>query len=188
MLTPLLEDATACRAARSGRAARSCSTSATSTASTSSTPPIPASGRWSTARCAYLPRDALPAASRGPPIRRSRSRQYAGEVGTSPEADRRDEGEGPGRRRRPRSPSRSTSTARSSSRGRPFIGGDSPSIADIRLAATLEFLHAIDYDFPAWATDYMARVESALGEAYSEPAADVRGYIEYVKSQAAATV
>ena len=29
----------------------------------------------------------------------------------------------------------------------------------------------------------MARVESALGEAYSEPAADVRGYIEYVQSQ-----
>ena len=68
--------------------------------------------------------------------------------------------------------------------GRPFIGGDRPSIADIRLAATLEFLKAIDYDYPAWATDYMARMEETLGEAYSEPAADVRGYIEYVKSQA----
>jgi glutathione S-transferase len=32
--------------------------------------------------------------------------------------------------------------------GRRFIGGDSPSIADIRWAATLEFLRAIDYDFP----------------------------------------
>jgi glutathione S-transferase len=32
--------------------------------------------------------------------------------------------------------------------GRRFIGGDLPSIADIRLAATLEFLHAIDYPFP----------------------------------------
>jgi hypothetical protein len=42
---------------------------------------------------------------------------------------------------------------------------------------------AIDYDFPAWATEYMARVEAALGDAYSEPAADVRGYIDYVKSQ-----
>src|SRR4051794_20634324 len=51
--------------------------------------------------------------------------------------------------------------------GRDFIGGDQPSIADIRLTATLEFLHAIDYDFPAWATEYMERVESALGEAYS---------------------
>jgi glutathione S-transferase len=61
--------------------------------------------------------------------------------------------------------------------GRKFIGGDSPSIADIRLAATLEFLHAVDYDFPGWATEYMAAVESALGDAYSEPAADVRGFV-----------
>src|SRR5262249_41089718 len=68
--------------------------------------------------------------------------------------------------------------------GRPFIGGERPAIADIRLAATLEFLKAVDYDFPAWATDYMARMEETLGDAYSEPAADVRGYIEYVRSQA----
>jgi len=61
--------------------------------------------------------------------------------------------------------------------GQTFIGGDRPTIADIRLAATLEFLRAIDYDFPAWAEDYMKAVESALGEAYSEPAADVRGYV-----------
>ena len=66
--------------------------------------------------------------------------------------------------------------------GRPFIGGDTPSIADIRWAATLEFLRAIDYEFPAWAEEYMSRVESALGDAYSEPAADVRGYVESVKS------
>src|SRR5438094_786649 len=65
--------------------------------------------------------------------------------------------------------------------GRTFIGGDHPSIADIRLAATLEFLRAIDYPFPDWAESYMAAMESALGEAYSEPAADVRGYIESVK-------
>jgi glutathione S-transferase len=65
--------------------------------------------------------------------------------------------------------------------GKPFIGGESPSIADIRLAATLEFLRAIDYDFPAWAEEFMTRMESALGDAYSEPAADVRGYIESVK-------
>src|SRR5262249_8861123 len=31
-----------------------------------------------------------------------------------------------------------------------FIGGASPSIADIRLAASLEFLNAIDYSFPGW--------------------------------------
>ena len=36
--------------------------------------------------------------------------------------------------------------------GKRFIGGSSPSIADIRLAATLEFLSAIDYDLPGWAT------------------------------------
>ncbi len=70
--------------------------------------------------------------------------------------------------------------------GRRFIGGDEPSIADIRLAATLEFLNSIDYEFPAWAREYMAAMESSLGEAYTEPAADVRGYIAYVRSQATA--
>jgi glutathione S-transferase len=68
--------------------------------------------------------------------------------------------------------------------GRKFIGGDRPSIADIRLAATLEFLHSIDYSFPEWVSGYMDSMEEALGDAYSEPAADVRGYIEYVKGQA----
>jgi glutathione S-transferase len=65
----------------------------------------------------------------------------------------------------------------------PFIGGDQPSIADMRLAATLEFLRAIDYDFPSWVEEYLGRMEDALGDAYSEPAADVRGYIDHVKSQ-----
>jgi glutathione S-transferase len=68
--------------------------------------------------------------------------------------------------------------------GRTFIGGDHPSIADIRLAATLEFLRAIDYDFPAWAEEFMAAMENALGNAYSEPAADVRGFVESAKSPA----
>jgi glutathione S-transferase len=67
---------------------------------------------------------------------------------------------------------------------RKFIGGDEPSIADIRLAATLEFLRAVDYDFPTWAEEYMSAVEGALGEAYSEPAADVRGFVEGAKAQA----
>jgi glutathione S-transferase len=66
-------------------------------------------------------------------------------------------------------------------KGKKFIGGDTPSIADIRLAATLEFLRAIAYDFPAWAEEYMTAMETALGDAYSEPAADVRGYIAQVK-------
>jgi glutathione S-transferase len=64
-----------------------------------------------------------------------------------------------------------------------FIGGSEPSIADMRLAASLEFLRAIDYDMPEWLSDYMAAMEHALGDAYSEPAGDVRGYIAHVKSQ-----
>lgn len=66
---------------------------------------------------------------------------------------------------------------------KPFIGGAKPSIADIRLAATLEFLAAIDYALPDWAKAYVANIERTLGPAYAEPAADVRGYIGYVKSQ-----
>jgi glutathione S-transferase len=64
-----------------------------------------------------------------------------------------------------------------------FIGGAKPSIADMRLAATLEFLAVVDYDLPAWAKKYMAAMEKSLGKAYAEPAADVRGYIAYIKSQ-----
>lgn len=69
-----------------------------------------------------------------------------------------------------------------------FIGGgDSPTIADIRLACTLEFLAVTDTGLPSWATDYIGRVESALGDAYSEPAADVRGYVAQVTGEAVAT-
>jgi glutathione S-transferase len=68
--------------------------------------------------------------------------------------------------------------------GRPFIGGDHPSIADMRLAATLEFLRAIDYPFPDWTEEFMKRMEETLGAAYSEPAADVRGFVASVKSPA----
>ena len=68
--------------------------------------------------------------------------------------------------------------------GKRFIGGDAPCIADIRLAATLEFLNAIDYDMPGWVSDYMVAMEEALGEAYSEPAGDVRGFIAQVKAPA----
>ena len=70
--------------------------------------------------------------------------------------------------------------------GRTFIGGDHPSIADIRFAASLEFLRAIDYELPQWAEDYLAAMESALGEAYTEPASDVRGYVASVKGAAVA--
>jgi glutathione S-transferase len=69
--------------------------------------------------------------------------------------------------------------------GKPFIGGDHPSIADIRLAATLEFLRVIDYDLPGWAEEFMSAMESELGDAYSEPAADVRGFVASMKAPAA---
>ena len=49
------------------------------------------------------------------------------------------------------------------------------------LRETVRELH--DYDLPDWASSYKGAMESALGEAYTEPAADVRGYIQYVKSQ-----
>lgn len=65
--------------------------------------------------------------------------------------------------------------------GEPFIGSGSPSIADMRLAATLEFLRAVDYAMPAWAETYMTAMEASLGDAYTEPAADVRGFIQSVK-------
>jgi glutathione S-transferase len=67
-----------------------------------------------------------------------------------------------------------------------FIGGDQPSIADIRLACTLEFLAVTDLELPEWTKDYLERVESALGEAYTEPAGDVRGYIAQATGQAVA--
>jgi glutathione S-transferase len=68
--------------------------------------------------------------------------------------------------------------------GRRFVGGDSPSIADIRFAASLEFLRAVDYPFPGWAEEYLTGIESALGDAYTEPAADVRGYVASVRPEA----
>ena len=69
--------------------------------------------------------------------------------------------------------------------GKQFIGASSPGIADIRLAATLEFVRAIDYPMPDWAVEYMSAIESALGEAYTEPASDVRGFVASVKSAVA---
>jgi glutathione S-transferase len=67
---------------------------------------------------------------------------------------------------------------------RKFVGGDRPSIADIRIAASLEFLRSIDFDFSPRIEQLRGDVEEALGDAYSEPAADVRGFVESVKSPA----
>ena len=69
-----------------------------------------------------------------------------------------------------------------------FIGGDSPTIADIRLAATLEFLAATDAGLPDWAKSYVDRVEGALGTAYTEPAADVRGFVAQATGQVSESV
>ena len=66
--------------------------------------------------------------------------------------------------------------------GKKMIGGDKPTIADIRLAVTLEFLDAIDYDLPGWAKEHKEAVESALGDAYSEPASQVREFVGSAKS------
>jgi glutathione S-transferase len=68
-----------------------------------------------------------------------------------------------------------------------FIGGDKPSIADIRLVCTLEFLAVTDNELPNWLKEYTERVETALGDAYREPAADVRGYIAQATGEAVAT-
>jgi glutathione S-transferase len=107
--------------------------------------------------------------------------QYAGEVGTS-EAD--DELKAKAQKDAEAALAEPLEVYRSFFLdGRTFIGGDTPSIADIRLAASLEFLRVIDYPFPAWAEEYMSAIEESLGEAYTEPAADVRGYIDYVRSQ-----
>jgi glutathione S-transferase len=109
--------------------------------------------------------------------------QYAGEVATAPDAD--DEMKEKARQDSEAAIAQPLEAyEKHFLAGRRFIGGDSPSIADIRLAATLEFLKAIDYDFPAWATEHMSAVEEALGDAYSEPAADVRGFVEGAKAPA----
>jgi glutathione S-transferase len=109
--------------------------------------------------------------------------QYAGEVATAPEAD--DDMKARAREDAEAALAQPLDAYNTFFLdGKKFIGGEHPSIADIRLAATLEFLRSIDYEFPAWAEEYMSAVEEALGEAYSEPAADVRGYVASMKSPA----
>lgn len=68
-------------------------------------------------------------------------------------------------------------------RGDDFIGGSTPTIADFRLASSFEFLPAISYQLPHWAQHYQQRMEQQLGQTWLEPAADVRGFLAYVKSQ-----
>ena len=49
-----------------------------------------------------------------------------------------------------------------------------------------ELARRVKAELPDWTKDYMQRVESALGDAYTEPAGDVRGYIAQVTGQAVA--
>jgi glutathione S-transferase len=108
--------------------------------------------------------------------------QYAGEVATAPNAD--DDMKAQAQKDAEAAIAQPLDAYREFFlEGQTFIGGDSPSIADIRLAATLEFLHAVDYAFPVWAKEYMTAVETSLGEAYSEPAADVRAFVANARSQ-----
>ena len=139
-----------CRRARSGRAARSCSTSATSTASTSFYPTDPGERAMVDSAMFYLIGTFYPLVTRAtyPALGFP---QYPGEVGDV-RRRRRHEGEGAaGRRGRARRAARA-STAPSSSDGqavhRRRPRRRSPTSGWPR---TLEFLHAIDYDFPAWA-------------------------------------
>ena len=167
------------RRARCGRAARSCSTSEPPRARGASTPPTRPSGPRSTARCSISSGRCI-RCSRARPIRPSGSRSTPARWAVG--RGRRAEGEGPaGRRGRARRPARGL--PRVLPRRQPVHRRRAPTIADIRFAASLEFLRAIDYAFPAWAEEYMGAMEEALGEAYSEPAADVRGYVDYVKGQ-----
>lgn len=62
--------------------------------------------------------------------------------------------------------------------GKPFIGGTKPSIADMKLAAAIEFIAVVDYFLRARTATYMAAIERSLGNAYSELTADVRGCID----------
>ncbi len=107
--------------------------------------------------------------------------QYAGEVGHL-RGRGRDQGEGgKGRRGGPRGAPRGLQRVVPGRQGR-FVGGaKSPTIADIRLAVTLEFLDSIDYDMPKWASDHKQAVEDALGDAYSEPASEVREFVASTK-------
>ena len=63
-------------------------------------------------------------------------------------------------------------------RDRRFIGGDRPSIADIRFAASFEFLRSIDYPFSPRVEQFLSDMEHAHGYAYSDDDNEVGGYFE----------
>jgi glutathione S-transferase len=75
---------------------------------------------------------------------------YPGEVATSDESD--DEKEA-ARKSAEAALSRILEVSPDSSLMPGFIGGDRPTIADIRLSSTLEFLAVTDTELPSWATE-----------------------------------
>ena len=94
--------------------------------------------------------------SLAPPIRRSAFGQYAGEVGSS-DLDAAAKAQGRAQKAADDAIAEPLDVFHKFYHGRtPFIGGAKPSIADIRLAATLEFLAMVDYQLPGWAKTYMA--------------------------------
>jgi len=106
--------------------------------------------------------------------------QYPGEVATAPDAT--DEMKGQAVKDATAAATESLDAyERFFLAGRRFVGGDSPSTADIRICASIEFLNAIDFAFSPRMEQLRSDVESELGNAYSEPAADVRGFISSVK-------
>ena len=108
--------------------------------------------------------------------------QYPGEVGTS-DADDDAEGAGAaGRRGGARRAARRLPRVlpRRQAVHRRRLARRSPTSASPRRSSSCARSTTTSRPGPS---DYMAAMEAALGDAYSEPAADVRGYIEYVRSQ-----
>ena len=170
---------TGCRGARSGRAARSCSTSATSTGSTSFYPTDPAERAMVDSAMFYLIGTLYPFLARAtyPALGFP---QYAGEVGASDADDD--------------AKARAQAAAEAALAGPLevyrafFLDGRRSSAATRRRSPTSgsprrsSSCARSTTSCPAWAEEYMAAMESALGDAYTEPAADVRGYIASVKA------
>ena len=133
--------------------------------------PSPKSARWSTARCSISSARSIPT-SRGRPTARSGFPQYAGEVGAS-DADA--AAKAKAQKAAEAAVGETLAASINSSRGQDLHRRRPRLIADIRLACSLEFLNAIDYPFDEWTKAYASAVETALGDAYAEPAGDVEG-------------
>ena len=152
-LTPMMESAGSAEGRACGRAARSCSISATSIISTSSIRPSRKSARWSTARCSISSARSIPISCARPMARWASRNIRAKSAPATPSAAEKEKAQ--------KAAVEAVGETLDAFHkffldGKTFVGGDHPSIADIRLAATLEFLKVIDYHLPEWAKTYMA--------------------------------